>query len=166
MSIARTLVNDFAHEAALTRKLLAAVPEDRLGWKPHDKSMTLGALAGHLAETPGWCGAMLEPEFDFAASGADWKPFVPASRKELLDKHDHSAQGFAPLFADRDDAFMRQTWTMRNGATVMLSEPRDAAARMFAIHHSIHHRGQLTVYLRLLGVPVPSTYGPSADDAG
>jgi uncharacterized damage-inducible protein DinB len=166
MSTARSLIADFDKEAALTRKVLAAVPEDRLAWKPHDKSMTLGGLAGHIAETPGWCGAMLEPDFDMAAGMTDWKPFQPATRKELLDAFDRNARAFAPLFADRDDAFMQETWTMRNGATVMISEPRHAVARMIAIHHSIHHRGQLTVYLRLLGVPVPGTYGPTADEAG
>ena len=166
MSLSRELVSDFTNEAELTRKVLAAVPEDRLGWKPHDKSMSLGQLAGHVAETPGWCGAMLEPEFDMAAGMADWKPFQPATRKELLETFDRNTRAFGPLFADRDDAFMQETWTMRNGATVMLSDPRHATARMIAINHSIHHRGQLTVYLRLLGVPVPGTYGPTADDAG
>jgi uncharacterized damage-inducible protein DinB len=166
MSLARELVSDFRNEAELSRKVLAAVPEDRLAWKPHDKSMSLGQLAGHVAETPGWCGAMLEPEFDMATGAAGYKPFAPATRKELLDTFDKHARSFAPLFADRDDAFLQETWTMRMGDKVLLSQPRHTAVRTIAIHHTIHHRGQLTVYLRLLGVPVPGTYGPSADDAG
>src|SRR6185436_14066396 len=163
MSLARELVSDFTNEAQLTRKVLSAVPEDRLGWKPHDKSMSLGQLAGHVAETPGWCGAMLEPEFDMATGAAGYKPFAPGNRKDLLETFDKHARAFAPLFADRDDAFLKETWTMRMGDKVLMSQPRHAAVRMIAIHHTIHHRGQLTVYLRLLGVPEPATYGPTAD---
>ena len=164
MSLARSLVTDFDNEAALTRKVLAAVPEDRLGWKPHEKSMSLGQLAGHIAETPGWCGAMLEPSFDFAASAADYKPFEPRSRKDLLDSFDRSASALGPIFKDRDDAFLQETWTMRNGDKVVMQQARHEAVRTIAIHHMIHHRGQLTVYLRLLGVAVPGTYGPTADN--
>lgn len=163
MPIHEALVADFESEATNTRKVLEAVPQDRLDWKPHEKSMSLGQLAGHIAETPSWVHAMLEGDFDISALAGDYVPFVPGSRSELLETFEKNVAGFGDMLSGRDDDFLSVTWTMRNGETVMMSVPRHEAIRTTAIHHSIHHRGQLSVYLRLLGVPLPQTYGPTAD---
>ena len=165
MSIGKTLVAEFKHEAANTRKVLEAVPEDRFDWKPHEKSMTLGQLAAHIAETPTWVRSMIEDELDFAVAGGDYKPFAPATKAELLAGFDENVKDFETTVAGRDDEFLGVTWTMRHGDKVLMSVPRHVAMRSTAINHIIHHRGQLTVYLRLLDAPVPPTYGPTADNA-
>jgi len=162
MTVGEALIDDFRNEAGMTRAVLEAVPEGRLDWQPHEKSMSLGQLAGHIAETPGWVNAMLEDELDFGAT-PDHQPYVATDRAGLLDAFDRSAAGFEAALAGRDDDFFAATWTMRKGDTVLMSMVRGWAIRSTAIHHLVHHRGQLTVYLRLLGVGVPQTYGPTAD---
>ncbi|MFQ5747655.1 MAG: DinB family protein [Gemmatimonadota bacterium] len=163
MTIGEALIGDFRNEAEMTRRVLASVPEDRLDWQPHEKSMSLGQLVGHVAETPGWVHAMLADELDFDAGGSDYQPFVAEDRAGLLEAHDANAAGFEAALEGRDDDFFRATWTMRRGDTVLMSMVRGWAIRSTCIHHLVHHRGQLTVYLRMLGVPVPQTYGPTAD---
>ena len=162
MSIAAELIRDIEAEAVKTRAMLAVVPDGRLDWKPHEKSMTLGALASHLAENPTWTSGMLEDEMDFAAMG-DYRPFEGKNRAEILAGLERNLSACVAALRGRDDAFLNQPWTMRNGPKVLMKAPRHAAIRGTAIHHWIHHRGQLSVYLRLLGVPVPQTYGPTAD---
>ena len=154
MSIAEALIQDLELEAANTRKLLAVVPGDKLAWKPHEKSMSMGQLASHLAETPAWTGAMLEPAMDFAAMG-DYRPFLAQSKAELTHTFERNHAECLRALHDRDDRFLNETWTMRSGAQVLLSQPRKDALRSTLVHHAVHHRGQLTVYLRLLGVPLP-----------
>ena len=163
MNICDAIVSDFRMEAQSTRRVLEAVPEDKLQWKPHDKSMSLGQLAGHIAETPAWIPTMLEDELDFGNVSQDWQPFVATSRAGLLEAFEKNAGDFEKVLAGKSDDFMRATWTMRSGEKVLMQAPRHEAIRGTLIHHTIHHRGQLTVYLRLLGVPVPGTYGPTAD---
>jgi uncharacterized damage-inducible protein DinB len=163
MTLASALVADLESEAKNTRKMLEIVPEGRFGWKPHEKSMTLGQLAAHLAENPSWIGAMLEDEMDFAAMG-DYKPFAPKTRKELLEGFEKNLRAGLDAIRGRDDAFLERTWTMRNGDKVLMVAPKHEAVRSTAIHHWIHHRGQLSVYLRLAGVPLPQIYGPTADN--
>ena len=164
MSMCQALIADFGKEIENTRKILDAVPEDKFDWKPHEKSMPLGALAGHVAENPDWTSSMMVPVFDFVADAADYKPFVPSTKAELMEAFEKNYGGFAETLGDGDDDFFRETWTMRAGDTVMMEEERHWAIRQLAIHHMIHHRGQLTVYLRMLDVPVPGTYGPTADE--
>jgi uncharacterized damage-inducible protein DinB len=161
-SIAADLIRDLEAEAAKTRTMLAAVPEERLDWKPHAKSMTLAALASHLAENPSWISSMLEDGMDFADLG-DYRPFVAKSRKELLEGFDKNLRAGLEAIRGKSDAFLCAAWTMRNGPKVLMTAPKHDAIRGTAIHHWIHHRGQLSVYLRLLDVPVPQTYGPTAD---
>jgi uncharacterized damage-inducible protein DinB len=163
MSIAAELVRDLEDEAVKTRKMLELVPDAQLDWKPHEKSMTLGMLASHLAENPVWIPAMLEDELDFARMG-DYTPFAAKSRQELLLGFDKNLRAGVDAIRGREDDFLARTWTMRNGPKVLMSCPKSEAIRSTAIHHWIHHRGQLSVYLRLLGVPLPQTYGPTADD--
>jgi uncharacterized damage-inducible protein DinB len=163
MSLASSLAADFKSEVEATRRVLAAVPENKLDWQPHKKSMTLGRLACHVAETGGYIGGMMEPEMDFEVVGAQWKPLDVKTNKELLAAFDAAAKTFNDQLAGKDDNFMRGTWTMRAGPKVFMTAPRHEAIRTVGLNHLVHHRGQLTVYLRLLDVPVPSTYGPTAD---
>jgi len=164
MTISQDLVADFEREAAHTRTLLEAVPEDKLAWQPHEKSMSLAQLAGHIAEMPVWLGSILEgDELDFEAMMGDYSPFVPESRSELLDALAKNQALFAPALAGKDDGFLRAKWTMRKGPKVLLRSPRVDVIRDILLHHLAHHRGQLTVYLRLLDVSVPPTYGSTAD---
>lgn len=162
-TISDALLADFRTEAKMTRKVLEAVPEEKLDWKPHAKSYTLGQLAGHLAENPSWIGAMLEDEMDFASMAADWKPYVATDRSGLLSTFDENAGTYEGALEGREDAFLRSDWTMKMGDKVLLKQPKHEVIRANVIHHAAHHRGQLTVYLRLLDVPVPATYGPTAD---
>ena len=162
MSFSERLAADFEAEAQSTRKMLEAVPEESFAWKPHDKSWDLATLAGHVAEGPSWVHGMMEAELDFAAA-PERKPFVPANKSELLAKFDETAAGVKAALGGRDDAFMEEIWTMKNGDAIMMQAPRHEAIRSIAVHHTIHHRGQLSVYLRMVETPVPSTYGPTAD---
>ncbi|MFO1078807.1 MAG: DinB family protein [Planctomycetota bacterium] len=162
MSLADALLSDLRAEAALTRKVLEAVPENRFAWQPHARSMTLGQLASHIAETPTWTPAMLESHMDFAAMG-DYRPFAAASKKDLLAAHDRNVAAACDAIAGRDDAFMKQDWTATKGDKVLMRLPRHAVLRQTILHHWIQHRGQLQVYLRLCDTPVPQTYGPTAD---
>jgi uncharacterized damage-inducible protein DinB len=165
MSMEEDLLADFEKEVANTRRVLEAIPDGHWDWRPHVKSMTLGRLAGHVAETPMWAEAMVQGDLDFAVGGALPKPFIASRRAELLETFEKCAARFRSAVAGRGDATLRETWTMRHGARVLVSKPLHEALRANALHHVIHHRGQLTVYLRLLGAPVPSTYGPTADTA-
>lgn len=163
MTIAEALIADFEEEAKKSRTLLEAVPADKYGWKPHDKSMSLGQLASHIAETPSWHHSMLEDIFDFDAMMADYKPFAAADPAELLATFDANASEFTAAIEGKDDAFMTGTWKGLSGGEEIMGGPRHSVLRSILIHHVIHHRGQLTVYLRLLDVPVPPTFGPTAD---
>ena len=164
MSIAENLLTDFTAESEYTRALLEAVPEEHLDWRPHEKSMTLGALAGHIAEAPAWTHSMLTDRFDMTeVERGDYKPFVATGRQELLATREKNATAFHSDLGGRDDEFMNAIWTMSAGGHEIMSLPRHAAIRAIILRHVSHHRGQLTVYLRLLGVPVPPTYGPTAD---
>lgn len=162
MTLSQSILADFDAEAARTRRLLEAVPIDQLGWRPHESSMTLGELTGHIAETPSWVGSLVEDELD-AAAGAAWDAFVPRDGAELLDVFDRNVRLFQSALRHRDDAQLRATWSLVSNGEVVLSQPKHVAIREQCLHHWIHHRGQLTVYLRLVGTPVPSSYGPTAD---
>ena len=157
------MIAEFQHEAASTRRMLERVPEDKFSWQPHEKSMSLGRLAGHVAESPGWIAAILDhEELDFSES--DYQPFIPTTSAELLEGFDKYVVAFEEAMKDRGDEEFFVDWTMRSGDQVIIKTPRAAAIRGFILSHTYHHRGQLSVYLRLLDVPVPGVYGPTADD--
>ena len=164
MNLAETLLADFEADLSRTRKLIDALPGDKLDWKPHEKSMTLGQLAGHLAESPSWACGMTEEELDMEKLGGEWKPFEPDSKEAIVAKLEETAPSVSQVLDGKDDQHMLATWTMRKGDAVLIQEPRITAMRGVLLTHAAHHRGQLTVYLRLLGTPVPATYGPTADD--
>lgn len=156
------LLLEFDRECSGTRKCLERVPTDKLSWKPHEKSMSLGQLAGHLATIPAWIGrTLLDDGFDLA-SGMD-RPPLDSAEGILAFFHASTTQAKATL-ARLDDEKAMGEWTLSNKGQAMLSMPRIALVRTILLNHSYHHRGQLTVYLRLLGVPVPGLYGPTADE--
>lgn len=162
-SIANALIAEIKQEAATARKCLERIPEDKFDWKPHEKSMTMSRLASHLGEMFQWTGPTLDHDvLDFATM--DYKPFEPKSNAELLAHFDQSvAEAVDILNRTPDETFM-QNWTMRNGDQVYFTMPKIAVMRTFVMNHIIHHRGQLSVYMRLNDIPVPSIYGPSADE--
>jgi uncharacterized damage-inducible protein DinB len=162
MAIKDTLLAEYDHEMGTTRKLLDRLPDDKLAWRPHEKSMALGQLAGHLGNIQEWAGAILnESSFDVATVPPT--PDTKTSRADVLDAFD-SATRQARAWMDKSDAEYTAMWTLRRGDQEMFSMPRIAVFRSFILNHVIHHRGQLSVYLRLNDIPVPSIYGPSADE--
>jgi uncharacterized damage-inducible protein DinB len=166
MPIIDAYVAELEHESATTRRLLERMPEDRTDWKPHEKSMTLGRLCGHIAEMTTWGVLILEEdEFDLATSGErGYESFFATDRDGLLARHDRGVAALVAAARGIDDERMRGTWTLSHGGQVLFSAPRAVALRSWVLNHVVHHRGQLAVYLRLLDVPVPSIYGPSADE--
>jgi uncharacterized damage-inducible protein DinB len=163
MSIAHAMLGEFEHESAITRKFLERIPQDKLGWKPHEKSHTAGALALHIANVPGSVVrlALVEesPLPDFAALFKQ-----PASMQEILGSHEKSIETVRQILPTLDDARLMTNWSaMREGKPV-LTMPKVMILRSIMLNHWIQHRGQLGVYLRLVGAKVPSSYGPSGDE--
>jgi uncharacterized damage-inducible protein DinB len=162
MALKDGLLAEFDHETATTRRLLERIPDDKLAWKPHDKSMTLGALATHLGQLPRWADAILNhPQFDLA-SGAIAREAL-GSRAELLAAFEAQVNATRAML-DKTDAELCAYWSLRRGDQEVFTMPRVSAFRTFVLYHLVHHRGQLSVYLRLNGVAVPAIYGPSADE--
>jgi uncharacterized damage-inducible protein DinB len=166
MKISEMFLPEFDQEMANTRRTLERIPEDKLDWKPHEKSMPLGRLAGHLAELAGWTTATLKQDtFDFQPPGAPpMQPFIPKSRKEVLDAFDKGTKEARAAIAESSDEHLMKNWSLLSGGKTLMTMPRTAVLRSFVMNHVIHHRAQLGVYLRLNNIPVPSIYGPSADE--
>jgi uncharacterized damage-inducible protein DinB len=166
MAIKDALLPEYDHEMATTRRLLDRVPEAEFAWKPHDKSYSLGALAAHLANIPTWTTAVVELEtFDLSGVAADATPRFPTSRDGLLSMFDKNVADARAKITSKTDPELFTPWTLKKAGHVLLTVPRIAAIRSFVMNHSIHHRGQLSVYLRLRNVPLPMMYGPTADEA-
>ena len=162
MSIAQELLSEFEIQAPLTRKFLERIPADKLTWKPHERSMTLGQLAYHLATVPGGVAQLVctnpapAPErFEFPQ---------PASLAEILKTHDEGIAQVRKCMAMFDDAAMNETWRLRHGEYEVMAQPRAQFLRDVMLSHWYQHRGQMSVYLRILDISVPSTWGPSADE--
>lgn len=163
MSIAKGLAAEFQQELAVTRTYLERLPEDRFDFQPHAKSMTVAQLIGHLAEIAQWVRVTVETnEFNF--DPAAYVPFIPTSRAEILDAFDKNGADALEVLNAASDTKMMELWRMTMGGQVLFEMPRVAVVRNMMINHIIHHRAQLGVYLRLLDVPVPKTYGPTADE--
>jgi uncharacterized damage-inducible protein DinB len=163
MPINESFIAELQQEAATTKKILELVPFDNPGWKPHDKSMTLDRLAGHVAELSAWVGAILDhDEMDFAK--IDYKPPVVKSTEELTAMHDKNIADAAACLKKHPDEDFMKNWKLRNGEEIYFDLPKAAVLRSMVYNHIVHHRAQLGVYLRLLGVPIPGSYGPSADE--
>ena len=168
MSISKMILPEFDHEMANTRKTLERVPNDKFAWKPHEKSMPLGQLASHLSTIPSWTKNTFEQdELNLAPAGQEPPRLEEAkSTAELLETFDkHVTTARAALESATDDNWQGK-WSLLLGDKTIFTLPRMAVMRGFILSHSIHHRAQLGVYLRLLDVPVPSIYGPSADEGG
>lgn len=161
--LAAAFLAELDNEAKTTRACLERVPMDKLDWKPHEKSMAMGRLAVHCAEMFGWTKETCKQDvLDFAT--ADFKPFEPTSSEELLAFFDDHIEKAKAILGETSDETFLTDWTMRNGEQVYFTMPKVAVMRTFVLNHIIHHRGQLSVYLRLNDIPVPSIYGPSADE--
>jgi uncharacterized damage-inducible protein DinB len=162
MAIKDGLLAEFDHEMGTTRKLLDRLPDDKLAWKPHDRSMSLGGLATHLSNIPIWGGMIMNTsQFDLA----DSPPHLDekTSRADVLAHFDETTRATRAAM-DKTDAELIAPWSLRRAGQEIFTLPRLAAFRSFVLYHSVHHRGQLSVYLRLNDVPVPAIYGPSADE--
>jgi len=165
MSIAQGLLAEFDMEMASTRRTLERLPEDKLDWTPDPKSMSLGRLAAHVAEMPGWAAlTMNTDELDFAAGG--YVPAEAGSRENVLKIADDNVKAARAAIAAASDEDFMKPWTLRAGDQIFFTMPKIAVLRGMVMNHTIHHRGQLTVYYRMNGVPVPALYGPSADEPG
>lgn len=165
MSIVESLLPEYDHELATTRRVLERVPEVEFAWKPHAKSMSLGQLAGHVANMPFWLSMTLKASFyDLQAGDKEATLAEPPSRDLLLQAFDARVKEARASLATATDAEMMAPWTLKSGDHEIFTIPRIAAVRSFVMNHLIHHRGQLSVYLRLKDVPVPAIYGPTADE--
>ena len=166
MSISASLLPEFDHEMATTRKALERVPDDKFDWRPHEKSATMGSLANHLANIPTWAGFTISQDsFDLAPpDGGSVKWEVNGSRQELLDYFDKSVAAARDAIAGASDQDLLKPWSLLKGGATVMTLPKIAVLRSFMMNHMIHHRGQLTFYLRLNNIPVPAIYGPSADE--
>ncbi|HJQ67796.1 MAG TPA: DinB family protein [Blastocatellia bacterium] len=167
MAIGKSMLPEFDYEMASTRKTLERVPDDMFDWKPHDKSMTMGGLATHLANLPTWASrAINKDSFDMAPQGGPPFRLTQAqSRSEVLDTFDKNVAEARAAIAGASDEALMEKWSLLSGGETVMTLPKVAVLRSFIMNHSIHHRGQLTVYLRLNDLPVPGLYGPSADEA-
>lgn len=161
-SIAQTFLTEFETQAAVTRRFLERLPEDKLTWKPHEKSMTAGQLAYHLGSVPGGLVRFVQnnpaqaPNFTFPQ---------PATRDEIFKTFDDSIATVRELLPAMDDSAMNETWRLLAGDKELVALPRHLFLRDIMFSHWYQHRGQFTVYLRLLNIPVPASFGPSADEA-
>lgn len=158
-----TLLADLDYEATLMISLLGRVPEASMSWAPHSRAFSLGALVSHLAELPHWGAQILaSAEYDFDAATGGHR--VRATMSEVLDRFDRHLAELRDALTARSTTELHAPWTLRRGTRVISTMTRLDAVRRFALHHLVHHRGQLTVYLRLLDVPLPPIYGPTADE--
>lgn len=163
MTISQMLLPEYDEEMTNTRKLLELVPEDQFSYKPHEKSMTLGQLASHVAETTTWTKGTIEADrFDMPTG---MEGFLAKSKQELLATFDKGATEGREQLAGASDEHMGQNWTMTYAGQTIFSTPRTGVIRKWVLNHMVHHRAQLGVYLRLLNIAIPGMYGPSADES-
>ncbi len=166
MAISDALLPEFDQEMANTRKTLERVPDDKFGWKPHEKSGSMGWLAGHVANLPSWVSMTIgQDSFDLEPKGVRMNPPpAAASRKELLGMFDKNVADARAAIASASDAQLFKPWSLLKNGTSLMTMPKAVCLRSFVMNHLIHHRAQLGVYLRLNNIAVPGMYGPSADE--
>ena len=162
MPLKDSLLPEFDHEMAVTRRVLERIPEDAFAWRPHEKSFSLGGLATHLAQLPHWGTQILEREFYDVSTST--RAAEKQSRVEVLEAFDRHVAEVRRALDERSEAELAAPWQLKKGSHTILSMPRIGALRSFMLHHVIHHRGQMTVYLRLQGVAIPPIYGATADE--
>ncbi len=165
MSLNQTLLAEFKREAATTRKILSLVPFEKGDYKPHEKSMTLKRLATHVAEIAGWWKeCLVMDELDFAKG--DFTPKALNSTEDLLAMFDAYVASSEKILNETPESEFDKDWTMRQGDMIFFTLPKSEVVRTWCLNHWVHHRAQLGVYLRILDIPLPGSYGPSADDNG
>ena len=163
MAINTALLGELKNESANTKKIIERIPTEKLDWQPHEKSMTIGKLATHIANLPVWIGRIINADgFDFALSGSTEKKETTQAILELFTQRLNEAE--KALSAATSDEMFNAMWTVSRNNEVLYQLPKKVAIRSFTFNHIYHHRGQLSVYLRLLDIPVPGMYGPSADE--
>jgi uncharacterized damage-inducible protein DinB len=163
MASVKELLGEFKHEAANTRKVLERVPDGNNEWAPHEKSMKVAALANHVAELSGWVGVvLLRDALDFAKG--EYVANTSATSEERLRFFDEQVAKSISVLENAKEEDLEGMWSLRNGDVVYFQAPKKVALRGLVFSHIVHHRAQLGVYLRLLGIPVPGIYGPSADE--
>jgi uncharacterized damage-inducible protein DinB len=167
MKISEMFLPEFDQEMTTARKTLERIPDNNLTWKPHEKSMPLNRLAGHVAELAGWAVPTITQDFlDFMPPGGPpFQPTIATSAKQVLEIFDKNREMSRRAIAEASDEHLLKNWSLRRGGQTLMTMPRYAVLRTFCINHIIHHRAQLGVYLRLNNIAVPSIYGPSADEA-
>ncbi len=158
------LLSEFDAEMALARDVLARVPDEALAWRPHERSFSMSELATHVALLPRWGQSILERSGYDLGQGADVPPRAETSRDRILELFDRNLGDVRARLRRLSAPELAEPWTLSRGGHVVMSMPRLAAVRRFLMNHLVHHRGQLTVYLRLQNVPLPPMYGPSADE--
>lgn len=164
MNFNTAFTNEITHEAATTRRCLERVPTELFTWKPHPKSYSFGELAGHITEIFGWAPAVLQmPELDFAKY--PYKLFMPDTTAHLLESFDANLKEALDALNNTPAEAFFENWSMRDGDNIFFTMPKMACMRGFIVNHFIHHRGQLTGYLRANDIPVPPIYGPTADES-
>jgi uncharacterized damage-inducible protein DinB len=163
MNIAQSLLPEFDHEMANTRRTLERLPEDKLGFVPDPKSMPLGRLAGHITEMVSW-GAVTMQTDSLNIQPGDFTPLVATSQQQLLGEFDKNVAAARKELESASDADYMKPWTLSFQGNVMFAMPKVGVIRSMVMNHIIHHRAQLTVYYRMTGVPVPALYGPSGDE--
>ena len=164
MKIIDSLLKEFEHEAQTTRKHLERLPDGKFTWKPHEKSFTAAGLASHITECVGWTEVIFnESEFNFDPS--TYKPYVAESAADLLKTFDDNVAKGKQALAAATEETLEQPWSLKIKGQVLFEKTRADVFRDFTLSHVIHHRGQFSVYLRLLDIAVPGSYGPSADES-
>ena len=163
MSTINSLITEFENEARTTRKHLERLPNDKLKWQPHQKSFSAAGLASHIVDCIGWADSIFNQD-EFDVDPATYKPYQATSTDDLLKTFDDKVRICEQVLANADDAALVQPWRLKMKGKVWFEKPRASVFRDFILSHIVHHRGQFSVYLRLLDVPVPGSYGPSADE--
>jgi uncharacterized damage-inducible protein DinB len=161
MSLVDSLLTEIDQEAQTTKRVLDRIPEDKLTWKPHPKAFSLGQLALHIASVPGSIATLAVPD---SMEAPNFSQSEAKTRQEVLDTFSKSLETAKDTLKKMDDARLMSTWSLTKNGKVLMSIPRIGFIRSILMNHNYHHRGQLSVYLRILNVPVPSIYGPSADE--
>jgi uncharacterized damage-inducible protein DinB len=166
MSLAQSLLPEFDEEMANTRKMLERLPEDRLNYKPHEKSMALGRLAGHIAEMPGWGSMTVKTDsLDIMPGGKqEFEALVAKSRQQVLEAFDKNVSEARSAIAGASDEHLAKEWKLLGNGKTILAMPRIGVLRTMVMNHVIHHRAQLGVYYRMNNVALPPLYGPTADE--
>jgi len=165
MKMKDSLIAEFERESQTTRRHLERLPDDKLDWRPHEKSFTAGGLASHIAELISWADSILNLD-ELDIDPATYKPYQASSVADLLKTFDDNVGACRQVLAGAADATLEQSWRFKMMGRLLFERPKAEVFRDFILSHVIHHRGQFSVYLRLLNVPVPSTYGPTADEQG